>query len=130
MSDQRYYQYRSMKLVAFESDEDCATGDGTLMIPIAEDLEGYSLYEVQSDSHTAGVTGTMDIQVRHRRAGSDNDVLDTKVQVASGATSGQSTDVNSYGEDLQDGDGLFVDFDTVQTTPAKGATVTLMLRKG
>jgi len=129
MADQRYYQYRSMKLVAFESDEDCATGDGTLMLPIADELEGYSLYKVQSDSHTAGTTGTMDVQVRHRRSGSDNDVLDTKVQVASASTSGESTDVNSYGESLQDGDGLFVDFDTVHTTPAKGSTISLLFRK-
>jgi hypothetical protein len=68
-------------LVLFQSSAAVSTGDGEVAIPITAELNGMNIINVTAIVHTKGITATTDVQVRRRRAGSDVDVLSTKVTI-------------------------------------------------
>lgn len=129
-SDAYPYNYKTIELLIFESDTDCATGDGKAAITISERLAGYEVFDVQAGGiHTLGVGSTMNIQLRRRRAATDNDVLSTLVTVAPAEYTANDGTVNATYKDINEGDCLYVDVDQVHTTPAKGLTVVIVIRK-
>lgn len=116
------YPAKEILIPVFDSDEDCATGDGTMGIGIGSELNAWMIKNVRASVYTKGVTGTMDIQIRRVRAGATVDVLSTKVTVGDEYTVADGV-INAANDDLATGDLLFVDVDTTHTTPAKGLSI-------
>jgi hypothetical protein len=115
-------------LAPFQSGTAVATGDGTVAIPITAELNGMNIINVTAIVHDKGITGTTDIQVRRRRAGSDVDVLSTKVTIGDEYFAADGV-VNTSNDDLATGDALYVDVDAVHSgTPPNGLTVAISAR--
>ena len=130
MANQTYYDYKEIEMPVFESDTDCATGNGKAAITVPSRLAGYEIYDVQAGGiHTLGVGSTMDIQLRRRRATTENDVLSAKVTVDPSEYTANDGTVNSSYSDMAEGDNFYIDVDQVHTTPAKGLTCVVMIRK-
>lgn len=116
------YPAKEILIPIFDSDEDCAIGDGTMGIGIGSELNAWTIKNVRASVYTKGVTGTMDIQIRRVRAGATVDVLSTLVTVGDEYTVADGV-INAANDDLATGDLLFVDVDTTHTTPAKGLSI-------
>jgi hypothetical protein len=117
---------KNVGIACFAPTTDCATGDGKGFFPASSSMIGMNLTYAQLGVATAGVTGTMDIQVRRVRAGVPADMFSTKPSIASGGVieaAGQA--INLANDDIALGDRIFIDVDTVHTTPAKGLVVVL-----
>ncbi len=111
-----------------DSDTDVATGDGVIAYTVPSSLSGMNLVNVVCSVHDQGVTGTTDVQVRRRRAGSDVDMLSTRVTI--GAEYYASDEViNTSNDDLSTGDQIYIDVDAIHSgTAPKGLSVTLEFR--
>lgn len=122
------FEAKTVGAIVFDSNTDCSVGDGVVGIPIPNSLNGMNIVDVVAVVHTAGTSNTMSIQVRRRRAGSDVDVLNIPVTIDSAEyyVNDGSIDVNN--DDLQIGDMLYIDVDTVHATPAKGLSVSIDCR--
>jgi hypothetical protein len=118
---------KSMAISITESDTSVAIVDGKVAIPVPVELNGMNIVDALAVVHTKGVTNTLDIQVRRRRAGSDVDVLSTKITVGDEYFARDGV-VNTDNDDLATGDALYVDIDAVHTTPAKGLAVVISAR--
>lgn len=120
---------RAFSIAVFDSDVNCSTGDGKLGFCVPATMAGMDVTDIVCTSHTAGTTGTMDIQLRRRRVATDADVLSTVVTVdttePSSITAATAHTINTSNDDLLEGDLLFIDVDSVHTTPALGLTVTV-----
>lgn len=116
---------RAVCIVPFESDTDVATGDGKVGFSVPAIMTGFLLTNVLAAVHTQGVTGTTDVQIRRRRAGTDNDMLTTKVTIGAEYYATDEAIDASY-DDLATGDMIFVDVDAVHSgTAPKGLSVVL-----
>lgn len=115
---------RCVSLVIYGSATSVKTGNGIYGIAIPGEIEGYLLSEATGAVHTKGVTGSMTIQVRRRRAGVDADMLNTKITLAD-VYYNTTTDILAASDDVSEGDLIFVDVDTIHTTAAKGLSVVL-----
>lgn len=114
--------------IIFESDEDVATGNGTLALTISPALGGTNLVNAVASVHTKGVTNTTDIQIRRRRAGVNVDMLSTKITI--GDEYYVSDEVIDTGKnDIEEGDQLYIDVDAIHTTTPKGLSVTCTFKK-
>ena len=97
------------------------------MLIIPAHLDGFDLIEVHGEVRTAGVTGTMDIQIRNV----DNalDMLSTKLTIDSGETGSDTAAtpvvINTLNDHVNTNDVLRIDNDLVQGTPAIGLIITL-----
>lgn len=119
------YGKRVVGLALFDSASSVEVGDGTYGIPITAELNGWNIIQVTAFVHTKGVTGTTDVQVRRRRAGSDVDVLSTKVTIGDEWYASDGV-VNTANDDLATGDMLYVDFDAIHSgTAPLGASVAI-----
>lgn len=120
---------RVFNIALTASDADVAVVDGTYAFCVPEALAGMNIIDVVATVHTAGTTGTTDIQVRRRRDTTDADVLSTKVTIDSGETSSITAAiafvVNTANDDLAEGDLIFIDIDAISTTAPKGLFVTV-----
>ena len=120
---------RAFSIAVFDSDVNCAAGDGKLGFCVPATMAGMDVTDIVCTSYTAGTTGTMDVQLRRRRVATDVDVLSTVVTVdstePSSITAATGHTIDTANDDLLEGDLLFIDVDAVQTTPAKGLTVTV-----
>ena len=88
-------------------------------------MNGFNLIDVVASVHTKGVTGTTDVQVRRRRAGSDVDMLTVKVTIGDEYFATDET-VNTSNDDINTGDQIYVDVDAVHSgTAPKGLSVVL-----
>jgi hypothetical protein len=120
---------KELGLVAFESDENVTVGDGTQGIPVPASLNGMNIIAVLAIVHTKGVTGTTDVQVRRRRAGSNVDVLSTKVTIGDEWQAADGV-INASNDDLATGDLLFVDVDAIHSgTAPVGLSVAITAKK-
>ena len=68
-------------MAVHESDDSVVVADGKVAFTVPAEMNGYDLIDVVASVHTKGVTGTTDIQLRRRRAGSDVDMLSTKITI-------------------------------------------------
>jgi hypothetical protein len=116
---------RSVCIVPFESDADVATGDGKVAFTVPASMTSHDLKAALASVHTQGVTGTLDIQIRRRRAGTDVDMLSTKITVGAEYYAADGV-VNTSNDDIQTGDQIYIDVDAVHSgTAPKGLSVTL-----
>ncbi|MHA2067891.1 MAG: hypothetical protein ACXABY_26300 [Candidatus Thorarchaeota archaeon] len=119
---------RVVSIAPFQSDTAVATGDGLTAIPITAELNGMNIIDATAVVHDKGVTGTTDIQIRRRRAGSDVDVLSTKITIGDEFFAADGV-VNTSNDDLATGDALYVDVDAVHSgTAPNGLTVAIQAR--
>ena len=120
------YAIRYPSIVLFRSDQAVTVGDGTTGIPIA--LTGYNIIDIVATVDDKGITGTTDIQVRRRRAGTDVDALSTKVTIGDEFFAQDET-VDTSNDDLAVGDILYVDVDAVHSgTPPNGLSVAIVIQ--
>lgn len=118
----RYYS-----LLIFDYTVDVATGDGKAYFVVPPGLNGMNLVYVHGKSITAGVTGTMDVQIHNVTDAVD--MLSTKLTTDSAETGTDTAAtpyvINTSNDDVASYDLLRADFDAVQTTKAKGYILTL-----
>ena len=126
------YGSKDVSFAVFGSATACTVGNGTTPVVISSTLAGMNIVEVVASVHTAGTTGTMDLQIRRRRGATDADVLSTKATIDttehSTVTAAAAPVVDGANDDLVAGDLLFVDVDAVQSTAALGLSVTVVCR--
>lgn len=127
-----YAGTKSVCIVMFDSATDCAVGNGTVGFVVPANLNGMNLVGVVATAHTAGTTGTMDIQVRRRRTTTNADMLTTKITIDSTEVSSTTAEtpavINGANDDVATGDTIYIDVDAVHTTKAKGLGVSLEFR--
>lgn len=118
--------FHTMIITPVDSSTNVAVGDGTLFGTIPFWLDGYELFDVTASVDTPGATsGTTDVQVRRSRAGADADMLSTKVTLGVGEYTASDGVVDTANDDVQTGDGIFVDVDAINGTAPKGLSVAL-----
>lgn len=112
------------------SNEYVEVGDGTKAFVIPANLAGYELVGATASVATpGGVSGTTDIQIRRRRAGSNADMLSTKITLSTSEHTASDGVINPSYDDLNQGDMVFIDVDQVCSAPPMGLSVTLTMRK-
>jgi len=136
--DQAIKNYSKTKyfcFVPYESDDDTAVFDGTVGFCVPPSMDGMIIKTVTATTYTAGVGGSLAIQLRKSRAGTEVDILSTKCTIdtteyssTTAATAYVIDDSGIEGVDqvneLLTGDLIFCDIDTVHsTTPAQGLSV-------
>jgi hypothetical protein len=118
------------------SDSDVTTGDGKLAYAVGGDLAGHNVVGVVATVATAGSGGTTEVQLRRRRgdsgSGTDVDMLSTRCAIDSGerssATAATAAVVDTASDDLQAGDLIYLDVDSVSSTKPKGLSVSVVCR--
>ncbi len=114
-----------VQVPCFGASTDCATGDGKSFFEIPEELNGMNLVACGAFVYTAGVTNTMDIQIRNITQAAD--MLSTKITIDTNEVSSRDAAappvIDAANDDVATGDRIAFDFDAVQTTAAKGAVV-------
>lgn len=100
-----------------------STGDGQAHVVIPADLNGYDVVSVLGVVTTVSSSGTPTFALRRLRSGSAVDVLSTNVTIDvseyTSSTAATPAVINTSNDDLQTGDILLADLDTVGTG-AKG----------
>jgi hypothetical protein len=118
------YGKKAFCIVIVESDTAVTTGNGTVAFTVPAEMDTMSLVDVTVSVDDKGITGTTNVQVRRRRAGSDADMLGTLVTlgdeffVADGVVEADSDDVAT-------GDSIYIDVDAIHSgTAPNGLSVT------
>jgi hypothetical protein len=106
------------------SGTDVDVGNGTAGVPIPASMNGWLITSALAAVHTKGVTGTTTVQIRRRRAGTDADVLSTRITIGDEFFAADGV-IDASNDDLATGDMLFVDVDTEHSTEALGLSVVL-----
>jgi len=120
-----YVPQRGVTFVVFESDIDVATGNGVNGFAVPANMSGLELKAALAAVHTKGVTNTTDVQIRRRRAGSDADMLSTKITIGDEYYAADGV-IDAGNDDLATGDVLYIDVDAVHSgTAPKGLSVSL-----
>lgn len=118
-----------VSILVFTDATDCAVGDGAgdVFWRVPAILNGYNLVAVAAHAQTAGVTGTMDIQIHNVTQAAD--MLTTKITIDSNekdsSTAATAAVIDAANDDVATGDEIRIDVDVVQTTKAKGLVVEL-----
>jgi hypothetical protein len=117
------YGTRYIALTVADSNTTPSTGDGQAHVVIPSAFNGYDVVSVLGAVTTVSSSGTPTFALRRLRSGSAVDVLSTNVTIdANEYTSGTAATppvINTSNDDLQTGDILLCDLDTVGTG-AKG----------
>jgi len=108
----------------FEAGVSVVVVDGAVAFGIPASMNGMNLVDAIATVHTKGITGTTDIQIRRRRAGSDVDMLSTKVTIGDEWFASDEV-INAANDDVQTGDQIYIDVDAIHTTAPQGLSVTL-----
>ncbi len=109
-----------LQMTLFEFTAATTIGDGAMYIHIPEGLNNWVLFDVHAQTVTAGVDGTLDIQVHNLT--DTVDMLSTKCTVDSNELGSHTAAipfvVNGANEVVQTNDVLRVDVDAIHTTTA------------
>ena len=122
-----FHGRKNFQALVFDFTTDCATGDGRFYFIIPAGFNGMNLVDIRADVITAGVTGTMDIQINNVTQGAD--MLTTKLTIDTGETLSDNAAtpavIDTANDDVATNDLLRIDVDAIHTTAAKGLIVTL-----
>lgn len=123
-----YARTKYFCFVPYEADDDTAIFNGTVGFCVPPSMNGMIITTITATTYTAGIGGTLSVQIRKSRAGTDVDVLSTKCTIDSGeyssTTAATSYVINTSYDQLLTGDLVFCDIDAVHsTTPAQGLSV-------
>jgi hypothetical protein len=123
-------RYAELECFSFRDEEPCSVADGVAYLHIPPDLNGLDLVYVHAEVRTAGVTGTMDIEVYNVTQAVD--MLSTTLTIDTTETGSDTAAIpaviDTANDDVATNDVLRIDIDAVQTTPAEGLVVTLGFR--
>jgi hypothetical protein len=115
-------------LTPVDSDTAVTVADGTQGIPIPASMNGMNLVSALAAVDDKGITGTTDIQVRRRRAGSEVDMLSTKITIGDEFYASDGV-INTSNDDLATGDVIYIDRDAIHSgTAPNGLSVVLEAR--
>ena len=115
-------------MTLFESGISVQTGDGAVAFTIPAYMNGMELIDVVASVHTKGITGTTDIQIRRRRAGSDVDMLSTKITIGDEFFASDEV-INTSNDDVNTGDQIYVDIDAIHSgTAPQGLSIVLTFK--
>ena len=105
-----------------------AIANGTYAFTIPPTFDGWNLIDAIASVTDKGITGTTDVQVRRRRAGSDADMLSTKITIGDEFFASDGV-VNESNDDVNTGDQIYVDVDAIHSgTAPNGLSVNLVFR--
>ena len=110
----------------YDSDESAIVEDGKSGFVVPSFMDGWNIIDFVVAVHTKGITGTTDVQLRRRRAGSDVDVMSVKVTLGDEFYASDGT-INTSNDDLEEGDFIYMDIDVIHSGTAPlglGGTVT------
>ena len=115
---------------SFECDTSVTVGDGKVGFSVPAEMNGMNLKSVLvSVGNAKGITGTTEVQIRRKRAGSDVDMLSTKITVGDEWHASDGV-INTANDDLQTGDVLYADIDQIHSgTAPLGLSVVCMAKK-
>jgi len=117
------------KVITFapvESDMIVKIKEGTIAFTVPALLNGYNLTAVLASVHTLGSgSGSTAIQIRRRRAGTDVDMLSSKLTISYNEYFASDGVINTSYDDLATGDQIYVDIDQLPSTPPTGLSVAL-----
>jgi hypothetical protein len=121
------FRVRAVEVWAVEAATDCSIADGLNYFRIPSIIDGYNLTGAWATCITAGVTGTMTVQLRNVTLGAD--MLTTLISIDSGDTDSLTAAVQpvidpGY-QQVFDGNIIAIDVDAIHTTPAKGLLITM-----
>lgn len=131
------YRYRPFSITVFESNENVTTGSGVVGICMPAEIDGLHFMSMTASVHTPGTGGEFEnteIQIRRYSAGSNYDMLDVECTIDVGEYSSVTAGVSYNIDDsmgvytISEGDVIFVDVNTVTTTPPKGLFVAVAFR--
>lgn len=118
---------RYVEIECFAPTQMVTAGDGVKYFHIPPELNGMNLIYVHAMDVTAGVTGTMSIQIHNLTDAVD--MLSTKITIDTGETGSDTAAaaavIDTTKDDVATNDVLRIDIDAIHTTPAKGLVVTL-----
>lgn len=99
-----------------------STGDGKFGFVVPAALDGFNLIACADGAilGTAGTTNAMTFMVRRVRSATPADMLSAAISFASGAVVSTGGTINTSNDDVTTGDFIFIDCDSVSTTPAVG----------
>lgn len=116
-------------IAAVESDTSVAVADGKIPFTVPLSMDGMNLVDVIASVHTKGITGTTNIQIRRRRAGSDADMLSTLITIGDEFFASDEV-IDGANDDILDGDQIYIDVDAIHSgTAPLGLSVVLTFRK-
>jgi hypothetical protein len=119
------YGTKYLFIPVFQPTADCIVGDLAAPLPIQGILGAKNLTWVYGRAITAGVTGTMDVQIRN--VTDAQDMLSTKLTWDSTEpgteTAAIPAVIDTAKDDVVVNDLLAIDVDVVQTTKAKGMII-------
>lgn len=101
----------------FDSDVAVSTGDGVAAYTVPASLNGMDLIDAVCSVYSQGVTGTTDVQVRRRRAGSDVDMLTVLITIAAEFFATDET-IDTSNDDVNTGDQIYIDVDAIHSGTA------------
>jgi hypothetical protein len=123
---------RLVQIIVVDFTSDTSTGDGKAYFHIPPELNGMNLTYCHARVITAGVTGTLDIQIHN--VTDTVDMLTTKLTVDSGETGSETAAtpyvIDTANDDVAENDLIRIDSDAIHSgTAAKGLIVTLRFQK-
>lgn len=122
------YGEKGFCLPVFESDISVSTGNGTVAFTVPSTLNGWNLVDATASVHTKGVTGTTDVMIRRRRAGSDADMLSAAITIGDEWFASDGT-INTSNDDVNTGDQIYIDVDAVHSgTAPLGLSISCVFR--
>ena len=123
------YGQKEITIAGVASGSNTAVADGTVGVVVPASMNGMNLVAAVVAVYAPGTTGTTDFQLRRSRAGTDVDMLSTKLTVDSGeyssATAAAAAVIDATKDDVATGDIIFLDCDAVASTEATGSFATL-----
>lgn len=118
-------------LVSDPSGSAITTGDGKAFYRVPSTLNGKILVACAAVLDTAGTGGGFLCQLRRKRAGSDVDMLSTRISLDSGENDSKDATaapaINASNDDVATGDRIYIDLDGVPTG-GKGLAVEMQFR--
>lgn len=101
----------------FQSDEAVIVGNGTDGFVVPAFMDGWNVKDFVVGVHDKGITGTTDVQLRRRRAGSDVDMLSTEITLGDEFFASDGV-IDAANDDLAEGDIIYMDVDAIHSGTA------------
>ena len=114
--------------VLFPDSVACYAATGTVGVIIPAGMTGKQLSEVMFGTDTPGTGGSMTANVRKASSGTHVNMLTSDISLSSGSYKTNSASISSSNKTIAGGDMVFVDITGVNTTPANGASLTMMFQ--
>lgn len=100
-----------------DSDTAVAIANGVIAYTVPTFMSTMELTNVVCSVHTQGVTGTTDVQVRRRRAGTDVNMLSTQITLSAEYYVSDEV-INTSNDDINIGDQLYIDVSAIHSGTA------------